>query len=196
MVSVPTGITAEGKLLHVGIEGRFFPTLLDEVVFAPTLSGRLGIVGLEFGGNSVEFQFNETYSLNSQSYLTVINGSLGHYSANVNCYLPANQLIEPHVGAGIFHMGLTGQGEISSGSTSLEGNFSATTGGYNFLFGVDLPLASFGVPIVLTGAINYYRFKDLKVNASIQNTFQETIEEVINYRFNFFYYYFGLRYEF
>lgn len=199
----------------IGIGGKFIPVMFDQKVFYPNLSVDIGNFGVELGGNSVNFQMDESYSYNSTTYSMVTNASSGFYVANLKYYFRTDSLIRPHLGAGFVNIGLNGEGEVSreySGDStygpsdrSQKFDISAKIGGYNFTFGLDLPLKHWNIPLVLVAGINHYRFHNLNINASMtssytydgdESTYENKIEESFNYSLSLFHYHFGLRYEF
>lgn len=200
---------------NIGLGGRFIPVLLDQKVFYPNLSADIGNFGAEFGGNSVNFQVDESYSYNSRTYSLATNASSGFYVANLKYYFRTDSLIRPHLGAGFINIGLNGEGEVTReyegdstygpNSRSQGFDISAKIGGYNFTFGLDLPLKHWDIPLVLVAGINHYSFHNLDVNASMtssytydgeESTHENKIEESFTYSLSLFHYHFGLRYEF
>lgn len=200
---------------NIGLGGRFIPLLFDQKVFYPNLSMDVGNFGAELGGNSVNFQIDDSYNYNSTTYSIATNASSGFYIADLMYYFRTDSLIRPHLGAGFINIGLNGEGEITREYTgdstygpsdrSQGFDISANIGGYNFTFGLDLPLKHWNIPLVLVAGINHYSFHNLDVNASMtssytndgeESTYENKIEENFAYSLSLFHYHFGLRYEF
>lgn len=192
----------------IGIGGEFTRVILGQEVFYPNLSIGIGNFGADFGGNSVNFQYDDSYDYNSMTYSVSTNASLGFYLASLKYYFRTNGLIRPRWGVGLVNISLNGQGEVTriydSNQSSQEFDVSANIGGYNFQVGVDLPLRSFNIPLVIVAGVNHYHFHSLDIDASMASSytglygggFEDKIEETINYSLTFFNYHFGLRYEF
>ena len=198
----------------IGIGGKFIPIVFDQKAFFPNLSGNLGRFGAEFGGNSVNFQTDEEYSYNSLTYSMNTSASAGFYIANLQYYFRTNNLVRPYIGAGFVNVGLNGEGEVDrdyeedsayGGDRKQEFDISSKMGGYNFTFGLELPLKKWNIPLVLVAGINHYRFNNLDVNALMKSSYnggeeihthENKIEESFTYSLSLFHYNFGIRYEF
>lgn len=197
----PSAASTDSSGLHIGIGGKFIPIMFEQKAFYPNLNvgvGNVGVehFGVELGGNFVNFQHDDSYTYNSVTYSVSTNASLNFYLANIKYYFRNHGLIRPRLGVGVVNMGLNGHGKVTSNQNTQEFDVSANIGAYNFQFGIDLPLKSFNIPLVLVAGINHYYFHGLNVEASMTGTYESKIEEAIEYGLNFFHYHFGLRYEF